>query len=524
MAEQSIHERLKQKYSPPKPEELAARLQAMREGNEDPVLVAFIEEQLKKETDQAKFDLEKTEIKRRCSIIVEGPLFDTVLMREKSRRGDEVINLQPKAKVVSRWKPYSLKNDKGDAVNPFLDCLYNLELKEWLGIVYEPGNTACAEDEYFNEWRGFRHKPGQGNCELYLQLIHEIIANGNANYTKYILDWMAFAIQYPMEPCEVALVLRGGQGAGKGTFARNFGELFAPHYLQVRGIEAITGDYNDNLRAKSVVFLDEVHTKISKSSRAEFNMQISEPTYEVRTKYLSNFYLDNYLHFILASNDPHIISVADDERRFAMFEVRGLDEKDPKHTKQARRAFCKDIVKQLKEENGYAALLGFLLRRDISKFDPRDIPETDEKAIQQIQSANSVERWWLSTLKLGELPELTWEYVYNRGKRWNKDTIRVPIKVLHDHYIAYCSIIGIKPESRFDRIGMCEKLVPLAGITKDERGKYIRKISWNSYEKHNAYDIPKRDDAIVHFMQVKRIQINSEQLMSDPNESDEEYD
>ena len=44
---------------------------------------------------------------------------------------------------------------------------------------------------------------------------------------------MAYAVQFPERQGEVAVVLRGKEGTGKGVSANQFGRLLGPHFLHV---------------------------------------------------------------------------------------------------------------------------------------------------------------------------------------------------------------------------------------------------------------------------------------------------
>jgi hypothetical protein len=62
-------------------------------------------------------------------------------------------------------------------------------------------------------------------CIKYLSLIHDVICGGEParqeEYFDYLLDLLALTLQRPGEPSEVAVVLKGDRGAGKGMFIRN---------------------------------------------------------------------------------------------------------------------------------------------------------------------------------------------------------------------------------------------------------------------------------------------------------------
>jgi hypothetical protein len=81
-------------------------------------------------------------------------------------------------------------------------------------------------------------------------------------------------------------------------------------------------------------------------------------------------------------------------RRFVITEA--LD------THRGDRAYFANIIRQM-DSGGLAAMLHELRTRDISNFDVRDIPETDEGREQKALSLPSLDRWWLNVLARGYL-------------------------------------------------------------------------------------------------------------------------
>src|SRR5262249_55758325 len=96
----------------------------------------------------------------------------------------------------------------------------NEDRRQYDGIVYAPNSK---EPTKLNLWMGFGCKPVAGDCSIFLSHIEENIAAGNQHHADYLLNWMARAVQEPGTAGEVAVVLRGKEGTGKGVFAKEFG-------------------------------------------------------------------------------------------------------------------------------------------------------------------------------------------------------------------------------------------------------------------------------------------------------------
>jgi hypothetical protein len=104
----------------------------------------------------------------------------------------------------------------------------------------------------------------------------------------------------------------------------------------------------------------------------------------------------NFIHLIMASNDPHVIRASGDERRYL---VLGVGE-----SKKQDKNFFKAVKDQLMN-GGYEALLYFLQEVDLSNFQVRDVPNTEALQEQKLLSMNIDEEWWFRKLENGRILE-----------------------------------------------------------------------------------------------------------------------
>jgi hypothetical protein len=81
--------------------------------------------------------------------------------------------------------------------------------RQYKTIVFAPGEETT---DAYNLWQGFGFTamPGMGH-ESFLQHVRDNVCEGNEDYYRYLLGWMARVVQRPSEPGEVAIVLRGAQ-------------------------------------------------------------------------------------------------------------------------------------------------------------------------------------------------------------------------------------------------------------------------------------------------------------------------
>lgn len=116
------------------------------------------------------------------------------------------------------------------------------------GVVFEPEGSARIG--CFNTWRGFGVTPKAGDPSPMIDHVY-MLCGGSALLAEYMLNWLAFVVQRPGTRPEVAMVLRGGQGTGKGTVVRIVLAIFGPHGLHITQPRHLTGNFNSHLRRAS---------------------------------------------------------------------------------------------------------------------------------------------------------------------------------------------------------------------------------------------------------------------------------
>ena len=88
------------------------------------------------------------------------------------------------------------------------------------------GNTSAAShsipagrwsNEVPEPMAGFRGPGGGSKWPRLFDHIHEVVCHGSVKLSDYLLGWMAHMVQHPDRQGEVAVVMRGGEGTGKGT-------------------------------------------------------------------------------------------------------------------------------------------------------------------------------------------------------------------------------------------------------------------------------------------------------------------
>lgn len=296
-------------------------------------------------------------------------------------------------------RPISIGKDKdGNPINMPLGKWWLMQehRRQFRKIVFWP-NREVPSDQY-NLWRGYGcdAKPGNRHEGL-IEHIRQNLCGGNAELTEYVINWCARLIQNPDRPGEVALVVRGKKGTGKGFLFRALGSLLGQHFMQVASAKYVTGDFNAHLRDCVLLFADEAFFAGDKKHESILKALITEPTLTVEAKGVDAEPSPNFLHIGVASNEDWVVPASADERRYVVLEASDGRIQDT--------AYFRRLQEDL-NNGGRENLLHYLLRRDISDFEVRHVPRSKGLSDQKVLSQKPEEAWWYSKLVSGiMLPE-----------------------------------------------------------------------------------------------------------------------
>lgn len=260
------------------------------------------------------------------------------------------------------------------------------------GITFAPSGE--VPEGWMNLWKGFAIEPVNGDWSLMQDHLLNVVCSGNKTHFEYLLNWTAFAIQHSGRMAEVAVVLRGGKGCGKGMFGRWLCKLFGQHGLQISNSAHLVGKFNQHLRDCIFLFADEAFYAGDKQHESVLKALITEPTIIIEGKGQNVVVAPNMLHTLMASNADWVVPASSDERRYFALDVAG--------TKMGDVAYFAAIEEQM-QAGGAAAMLHDLLERNLAGFNIRKVPQTDTLREQKRLSLPSLAAWWMAMLERGYL-------------------------------------------------------------------------------------------------------------------------
>ncbi len=331
--------------------------------------------------------------------------------------------------------------------------------KQYSNITFAPGMETPGE---YNLWKGFAYESIPGDWELLKEHILKNICSGDDDHYAYLFNWMARTVQFPQYPGEVAVVLRGKRGTGKGVFAKNFGKLMGQHFLHISHAKHLTGSFNAHLRDTVILFADEAFWAGDKQGESVLKMLVTEESITVEAKGVDAVSCQNYIHLIMSSNHDWVVPAGNEERRFFVLDVNDERMQDIE--------FFGKILEQLKN-GGREAFLYDLLNQDLQNFEVRKVPQTEALRQQKVRSMEPQEKWWYDILMDGRLMDAhsSWEGI-------------VQCSLLHEAYVQHVGKTGISHRSSQTELGMfLKKILPITFPKKFN--KWIEIVT--GYDDHN---------------------------------------
>jgi len=321
--------------------------------------------------------------------VILQPGYDPILKR---RRYDRLALADLRALYMNELVEVGT-DDKG---NPILKgaadvWLRHRERRQYIaGVTFDP--TDAAQPGVLNLWQGYAVKPAPGDWSLMRSHIEAVICDGDPVRFNYLMGWMARMLQHPAEQGEVAVVMKGGEGTGKGTLAKCLKHIIGHHALAIANGKHLVGAFNSHLRDAVFLFADEAFFAGDRAHVGVLKSIITEPYLTVEAKYANAVEVPNFLHLMMASNEEWVVPASLDARRFLVLEVND--------TAKNNHEYFGLIWKQM-EAGGYAAMLHDLLAYDLSAFNVRAVPTTEGLHRQRKLSLPTTEAWWLDCLERG---------------------------------------------------------------------------------------------------------------------------
>lgn len=267
-----------------------------------------------------------------------------------------------------------------------------------------PGGMMCCPDGIvpdgvFNTFMGWGVESIEGDVSQILEFILHVICSGNNSHAKYLIKWMAFCIQRPSLPPGVAVVLVGGKGCGKTTLGDLMGKLHRAHGMSVSDPKFLTGSFNAHMRDLLFMFCDESFWAGDKSAEGTLKARVTGQTLTIEAKGVDAITAPNMMSIMMATNNEHAVPSSSDERRWFVLRVSNIKQGDFDYWNKLNANI---------ESGGAEAFLHYLQKIDLTGFNVRSVPHTEELANQKIYSFGALDDFLYQALSDGSLCNRPW--------------------------------------------------------------------------------------------------------------------
>ena len=259
------------------------------------------------------------------------------------------------------------------------------------GTAFDPLHSSANA---LNFWVPPIHPDPSGNPQIILDFLLQVICDCDNSSFTYLIGYLAHMFQKPSEKPGVMIVLLGGQGTGKGMFFRLLRAIWPRTTLQVSDIAQVTERFNASLEKHYLVCMDEALFAGDRKALDRLKSLVTEPVISVEQKHQPSRLIVSVHRFFAASNHDHFVHVELDDRRFVFLRVSNCHQQDT--------GYFSSLASALDDRSIVAGFAHYLASTNLSVFDVRKKPNSNEHLSQKLKSLQGPDRWWEEVLRAGE--------------------------------------------------------------------------------------------------------------------------
>lgn len=268
---------------------------------------------------------------------------------------------------------------RGSIGNRFLEDFRDNKLVK---RVYHPGETdeiVVVEKSMraLNTWRPSEVTPEEGDASFFVDHLRYLA--GNEADFSHLADMLAFMVQKPGQKLKSAAIIVGNQGTGKSYVGDVLRVLLGEHNCSVIETNELKSEYSDFMEDKLFVMIEELMALGRRDVLNSLKPKITQLIIPLRKKYANKRDIPNTVNFIAFTNYFDALPLDYDDRRYF---VVGTDA-------EKREDAYYDQLWGWTEKN-YGVILNWLLKRDLSKFNPNSKPPMTAAKREMTQSSRPV--------------------------------------------------------------------------------------------------------------------------------------
>ena len=252
-------------------------------------------------------------------------------------------------------------------------------------IVFKPGGTVGPDE--FNLWRGFGVEPRNGwrKQRRLLRHIWVVICRRDKKKFKYLMRWLAWAVQNPDKYPGTIIVLKSRkQGTGKSTLGAVMILIFSQHGTLIDDNDRLLGRFNDWIEPISFILAEEILWAGDHKTADKLKSRVTANTIQIERKGGAVSDIPNRLHLMMTTNHDHAVAAGAGDRRLVVYDV------SEEHA--CDKAWFDPLYQDM-NDGGADEFLYLLQNLKLGDWHPRQILKTSETIEQQRMSGDGIIQW-----------------------------------------------------------------------------------------------------------------------------------
>lgn len=331
---------------------------------------------------------------------------------------DEINKYQLKASnfIIEAYKIWITSRYRNDKRRIIFDPEWYYSNKSTDDIYNLFDGLAIERDDLYNV------KPLEEDAPFFKHIMN-IWCDGDVKLYEYILNWFTSIISHPWKKLRTCIVAKSTERAGKGIIIDLIRAILGEKYVfHPSSPKDILGDFNNGLRNKLLVFVDELTWGGDRERAGVFKKLISEKTISINEKFKSIYTVQNLVNIIVASNEEWVIPAGRTDTRWLVIALNPYLTTCNIKTKSS-------IINDIRATD-LKRLAKFFYTRDISKWNSDNIIMTESLREQRIHSMSPFNKWWLDSINSGCIST-------DQGNKYFFGTHSIPREVLYDSFKKY---------------------------------------------------------------------------------------
>lgn len=304
--------------------------------------------------------------------------------------------------------------------------------RSYNGLAFVPERP--VPPQFYNLWRGFNVKdlaPGEKVTDAMKRAvdnfqahIFENVADMDTEHFKWVMAWLSHIVQRPWEKPKTALVLRGDKGVGKNAIFETLRPMFPDNYMVSGDRKSLVGNFNGHMERLLLYVADESFWSGDKAAEGILKSLITDDRINIEKKGKDTYTIESSHRFAILGNEKWVVPVSNDDRRYAVFDMKTGRKQD--------RKFFGDLTRDM-ADGGVRYLFHTMKNFDMTGIDVGKVPQTEGLVEQKRHSGGLVQQWWSQALHDGYIMDA------HLDNRWETS---IPAELLYQSFENFTRKVG----------------------------------------------------------------------------------